>query len=131
VANPTTLQSDFSKGVKSDYPRNAMPKGSFYGGADLIPNMIGRLRERGGWANGSNSISAVKGTASYVGGGINAPYTAGSCQVVIDEDGEVYKVATDTTVTDVALGVTVVQNPVFHRDKVIVPAAGGRRLRRR
>ena len=125
MAAPKTLQVDFSAGCKKDFPRNAMPKGSFYGGADLFPNSIGRLRERGGWANGSDSITAAKATASYVGGGIYAPYTAGACQVVIDEDGEVYKVASDTTVTDVAAGVTVVQNPVFHRDKVIVPASGG------
>jgi hypothetical protein len=125
VATPTTLQDDFSKGVVTDVPRNAMPKGSFWGGADLIPNLIGRLRERGGWSNGSDSISAAKATASYVAGGIYAPYTAGACQVVVDEDGEVYKVADGTTVTDVAAGVTVVQNPVFHRNIVIVPASGG------
>lgn len=125
MADPVTLQEDFSAGCKKDFPRNAMPKSSFYGGADLIPNLIGRLRERGGWAHGSNDITAAKATASYVGGGIYAPYTAGACQVVIDEDGEVYKVASETTVTDVAAGVTVVQNPVFHRDKVIVPASGG------
>lgn len=125
MARPTTLQDDFSAGMKRDFPRNAMPKGSFYGGNDLIPNLVGRLRERGGWANGSDSITDAKATASQVAGGISAPYTAGTCQVVIDEDGEIYKVASDTTVTDVAAGVTVVQNPVFHRDLVIIPASGG------
>lgn len=125
MAHPTTLQADFSAGVKKDFPRNAMPKGSFFGGADWIPNLVGRLRERGGWANGSDSISAVKGTASQVAAGIYATYMAGACQVVIDEDGEIYKVAADTTVTDVGAGVATFQDPVFHRDLVIIPAAGG------
>lgn len=125
MAKPQTLQSDFSAGVKKDYPRNAMPPGSFYGGANLIPNLVGRLRERGGYSNGSSDIHATKATASYVNAGIYAPYTAGACNVVIDEDGEVYKVTTGGAVTDVAAGVTTNQNPVFHRDKVIICGSDG------
>lgn len=125
MAAPTTLQRGFARGNRRDEPRNAMVNGSCWTAIDLIPNLGAPLRERGGWSYGSDSITAAKATASYVIGGIFAPYVAGSCNVVVDEDGEVYKVTTGNTVTDVAAGVVVAQNPVMHRDKVIIPASGG------
>lgn len=90
----------------------------------MIPNLDARLRERGGYTYGSNDITAVTATAAYLIAGIFAGYSAGNTQIAIDEDGRLYKVVTDTTVTDVgALTIVPLQNPVFHRDMVIVPGS--------
>jgi hypothetical protein len=124
VAKPDSLQSSFDKGVKRDFPRNQMPKGSLWGANDCIPNLGAPLRERGGWANASLDISAAVATSSYVIGGIYAPYEAGVKNILIDEDGRAISFTSAAT-TDVAACVTVSQNPVIHRDIVVVPASGG------
>lgn len=102
-----------------------MPEGSLWWGADLIPNLLSPARERGGWANASNDIAAVTATASTVVAGIYANYVAGGTLIAIDEDGRLYKVASNGTVTDVGSALLLSQNPVFHRDKVIVMAFDG------
>lgn len=125
MADLVTLQRQFDRGCRQDQPRNALPGGYVWYATDMLPNIGAPLRERGGYTYASNDIAATKATASRVAGGIYATYSAGATLVAIDEDGEIYKIAADKTVTDVAAGVTVVQNPVLHRDKLVVPAAGG------
>lgn len=125
MSKPVTLQKDFSRGMKRDYPRNAMPAGSFWGGSDWIPLLLATIRERGGYTYASGDISAAKATAASVRAGIYAPFAAGPYLVVVDEDGEAYKVTTGGVASDIAAAVTTVQNPVFHRTMVIIPAAGG------
>jgi hypothetical protein len=93
---------------------------------DYLPDQSGAdLQERGGWQYHSNDIAATKVTASYVTGGLVAPFSAATKNLAIDEDGELYSIASNGVVTDVGAAVTVSQNPVFHRDKAIIPAAGG------
>jgi hypothetical protein len=124
MAAPSRLQNDWSKGMAQDFPRNNMPKGYGWNFVDYLPRIGGAsVRERGGWTSASNDIALAKATASYVVGGIYPP--TWGFNVVIDEDGEVYKVVANGTVTDVAAGVAVKQNPIIHRDKVIAFASGG------
>lgn len=125
MADPTTLQNQFDRGCRQDQPRNALPKGFLWYCTDMLPNIGAPLRERGGYTYASGDIHATKSTASRVEAGIYATFAAGSVNVVIDEDGEVYKVASDGTVTDVGAGVATLQNPVLHRDKLVIPASGG------
>lgn len=89
----------------------------------MVPNIGARLRERGGWANASDSITATVATASYIIAGAYVPYSAGNTQVAIDEDGNLVKVASDTTVTNVGAANVVSTNPVFHRDMLILPGS--------
>lgn len=125
MARTVLLQDVFEQGVKKDVPRDRMPAGSLWGATDMLPNLEAKLRERGGYTYASNDIAAVKTTAAYVSGGIYAPFVAAAKNVAIDEDGELYTIAANGTVTDVGAAVAVAQNPVFHRDKAIIPAAGG------
>lgn len=125
MASPNQLQRSWDKGVKRDFARNALPPNTAWNAVDLIPNLGAPLRERGGWTNASNDIAAVTATASYVIGGLNAPFLAGTKLLAIDEDGRLYSIASNGTVTDIGAAVAVSQNPVFHRDKAIIPAAGG------
>lgn len=124
MAQPHQLQKTFNRGVKRDFARNQMPDGSLWNGTDLIPNLGAPLRERGGWSNASLDISATVATSSYVIGGIYAQYEAGVKNILIDEDGRIISFTAAAT-TDVAAGVVVAQNPVIHRDVVVVPASGG------
>lgn len=117
------LQDQFTAGVRRDNARDAVPRGGLWWAEDVLPNIDARLRERGGWANFSNDIAVTVTTSSYVLAGITAPFSAGTLNVVVDEDGRVIKVASDGVVTDVAAGTVPSQNPVFHRDKVIIPGA--------
>ena len=132
----TVLLQDRFTGVKQDLPRDQLPAGSLWYATDMLPSINAKLRERGGYSYASANIAAVVATASYVIGGIHAPFVAASKNCVIDEDGNLVTVADDVTitdagvfsggaVTDVGAFVIVSQNPVFHRDKVIAFAAGG------
>lgn len=106
--------------MKRDFSRESLPKGGLWNAIDVVPNLKGQLRERGGWGNASDDIAATTVTASYVIGGIYAPFAAAAKHVVFDEDGELYTIAPAGTVTDVGASRTIRQNPVFHRDKVII-----------
>jgi hypothetical protein len=125
VANPIVLQDSFDQGVKRDYSRDQLPKGSVWYASDLIPRLGAKLRQRGGWSNQSNDIAATTATASYVIGGIYAPFAAAAKNLAFDEDGRLYSIATNGTVTDIGAALVVPQNPVFHRDKAIITATGG------
>lgn len=122
MASPVVLQDAFT-GVKRDVARARMPKGSLWYASDMLPDLGAPLRERGGWANASDSITATVATASYVIAGAYVPYSAGNTQVAIDEDGNLVKIASDTTVTNVGASNVVSQNPVFHRDMLILPGS--------
>ena len=102
-----------------------MPDGSLWWGTDLLPDLIAPARERGGWANASADIAATVATSSYVIGGIYAPYEAASKLIAIDVDGRLVEIVSSSSTTDIGAGVVVAQNPVMHRNIVIVPAAGG------
>src|SRR3990167_10283783 len=124
MGNTILLQDKFSAGVKQDLPRDQLPAGSVWYATDLLPNINAKLRERGGYSNSASNIAASLSTASRIEGGIYAPFVAGAKNLCIDEDGNLFSISAGS-VTSVSAVQAVKQNPVFHRDKVIIFAAGG------
>ena len=128
MANLVTLQDDFGAGVKRDARRDKMPKGSLWWSEDLLPvlsyaGQSAGFRERGGYSFFSADISTTVATTSYVVAGIVPPSWSG-IHVIVDEDFRVIKLGSDGAVTDVAAGPSLAsQNPVFHRDMVILPGS--------
>ena len=118
MARLIPLQNQFNAGMKRDSSRNRMSPNSCWNAVDLIMDYDAPVRERSGWAHASNSVSAITGTASYIRGGIFAVFspTAGEVQrnLFIDEDGILYRVAVDGTVTLIGAALGIRQNPVFH-----------------
>ena len=124
MGNTILLQDKFSAGVKQDLPRDQLPAGAVWYATDLLPNINAKLRERGGYSNSASNIAASLSTAGYIEGGIYAPFVAGAKNLPIDEDGNMFSIAAGSVTSLSAVGI-VKQNPVFHRDRVIVFAAGG------
>lgn len=118
MSRPLGLQNQFNAGMKRDAPRNRMAPNSAWNLEDFVLDYGAPARERGGWAHASNDIAAVTASASYARGGIFAIFspTAGALplNIVLDEDGLLYTVAQDGTVTLVGAALTIAQNPVFH-----------------
>lgn len=125
MGNTILLQDRYDAGVKQDLPRDKLPAGAVWYCTDLLPNLNAKLRERGGYANSSSNIATSLTTASYITGGIYAPFVAGAQNLAIDEDGYLHKFGSTGSVSSLSAGVTVAQNPVFHRDKAIIFAANG------
>lgn len=119
------FQLTWSGGMRRDDPRDNMPEGTSYNLVDWIPDELGSpLAKRGGWSYESNDISATKGTASYVINGIYAPFAAASKNLCHDEDGELYSIAANGTVTDIGASL-VTRSQTFHRDQVIICSSTG------
>lgn len=108
-----------------DVPRNQIPATAAWNLVDGIPNQGAAWRERGGYSYASANITSTKATASYVVAGLVAPFSAGTKNLAIDEDGELYVIVSSSSTTDVGAAVAPVQNPVFHRNKAIIPASDG------
>jgi hypothetical protein len=127
MAKVNRVQDEFRRMMR-DRPRNMLPKGACWTIQDGIPNLDAPLRTRGGWANYSDDIAATIATSSYVIAGIYAEQLATPRLVGIDEDGRLFRVATDGTgdVTDIgATGATVVlQNPVQLGARIIIAGPG-------
>ena len=119
------LQDRFDAGAKQDLPRDDLPAGALWYATDMLPNIDAKLRERGGYANSSSNLADSLSTASYVKGGIYAPFVAADKNLAIDEDGWMYTFNSAGSVSSLSAVGIVKQNPVFHRDKVIIFAAGG------
>lgn len=119
MAKFAELQRQFVR-MERDLPRNALRDGSAWNLVDYLPNHDGALRGRGGWTNASNDIAAVTATAAYVAWGGYINWAAGPLLIAGDEDGKLYKIASDGTVTDVGQTRTSAQNPVLHRDKLVI-----------
>lgn len=111
--------------MRRDTGRERLPDGYAWNLINLLPVLGATARQRGGYGYASNDIAAVTATASYVIGGIYATFSAAAKNLALDEDGRLYSIATDGTVTDIGAAVVVSQNPVFHRNKVIIWAEGG------
>jgi hypothetical protein len=127
MAKMVTLQDSFDGGVKRDSRRDKMPKGALWWAEDVLPvlsynGQSAGLRERGGYSFFSADLSSTVATTQYVIAGIVPPSWSG-LHVIVDEDGRVIKLDTAGVVTDVAAGNVVSQNPVLHRDKVILPGS--------
>lgn len=96
-----------------------MLPGSVWNMQDIIPDYGAPARERGGWVHHSNDIAAITAaSATYVRGGIFVTFspTAGAdpANLCIDEDGKLFEIATNGTVTLIGTARTLTQNPVFH-----------------
>jgi hypothetical protein len=118
MARLLPLQNQFNTGMKRDTSRNRMPPNSCWNLVDIIADYDAPARERSGWSHASASVSAVTATATSIAGGIFAIFspTAGEVQrnLFLDEDGLLYRVATDGTVTLIGAALTLAQNPIFH-----------------
>lgn len=125
MARTVLLQDVFEQGVKKDVPRDRMPAGSLWGATDMLPNLEAKLRQRGGYMNVSNDIAAVTATAAHVIGGVYAPFEGTPRLIAFDEDGRLYTVADNGVVVDKGASRVVAQNPVFHRDLIVITASGG------
>ena len=90
MATPSLLQDRFEAGVKRDVARDDLPRGALWWSEDMLPNIGAALRERGGYAYSSSNIASSLSTASYVIAGIHAQFAAGTKNLTIDEDGELY-----------------------------------------
>jgi hypothetical protein len=117
---PLGLQNEFNAGQKRDFSRNRMPPNSAWTLKDVILDYGAPARERGGWAHASASVSAASGGsgATYMRGGIYVIFSpsGGSdpANLAQDEDGLLYEIAANGTVTLIGTSVTLLQNPVFH-----------------
>ena len=132
MATPQTIQPSWKMGMKRDFPREQMPKGSVWNMVDYLPEVLNSsLRKRGGYAHESQDINAVQGTASYLMSGLYAPYSSSASILVFDEDGRAYEVESTSSTENIGAALTTI-NPVFYSDKVIAPdstgAAGPKKL---
>lgn len=120
------FQFQFSLGMKRDFARDAMPRGALWNCVDYIPDELGApLVKRGGDTNTSNDISAVDAGASYVVGGAYVPFAGGDKNCAIDEDGDLYTIAANGTVTQIGAAVVPKAPLAFHREKLIITASDG------
>lgn len=126
MGDVTTLQRDYSRGVKRDFPRDQMPAGSLWDCVDFIPALIGApLRKRGGWSYGS----AAFGAGTFAAAVSFADFTTGSRLVGIDDAGSLYSVniATQAVTAEGSTGAAGVpiSPPVLHRDVLVIPSPDG------
>src|SRR5512139_2292249 len=126
MAKVNLLQDQFARMVR-DVERNQLPKGAAWTIQDAFPHQDAALRNRGGWIHYSDDISATVATASYVIGGIYADQLATPRLVIVDEDGNLARVAVDGTgdVTNIGAGVVTLQNPIQLGGLIVVTASDG------
>src|SRR3972149_5671631 len=108
-----------------DVSRDRLPGNACWNLVDYLPGLDAPLTKRGGWSYGSADISATKSTASYILAGAYAPFAAAAKNCAIDEDGELYVIASGGGVTDVGAAVTSGGPLAFHRNKLIIAASYG------
>lgn len=125
MAEVAPFQLSWQAGMRRDDPRDNMPEGSSWNLVDWIPEELGApLAKRGGWSYESANIASTKATASRVDCGMFAPFIAGSKNLAVDEDGELYQIASNGTVTDIGAALAT-RSMVFHRDRAIICSATG------
>lgn len=126
MAELVPLQDSFKRMVR-DVPRNAMPEETAWNIVDYVPDQIGApLRKRGGYAYASSSLSVGDATSSSVIAGAYAEFTAGAQLVAMKGTGKIYQVASSASAASVgSASAATLQNPVFHRNILIFPAADG------
>lgn len=116
----TTIPATYDR-MSRDIPRHKLPPGVAYDIVDMLPSVGSSLRERGGWSNASNSISAVTSTASQAKAGAYVTFGtssttaqgAGETLLVLDEDGLLFEISLDGTVTAKGAARIPKQNPTF------------------
>lgn len=130
MASVLPLQGTFERMIR-DVPRDRLPADACWNLVDYLPGLDAPLTKRGGWAYASNDISASSASAAsatYVAAGGYAPFSAAAKNCAIDEDGNLYTIAANGTVTFVGLqggGWVPVGPLVFHRNLLIFPRGDG------
>lgn len=128
MAAPVYLPPAFD-GFAQDFPRNGLPKGKAWSVVDYIPQTLGSpLEERGGWGYASAALTGVDASATYVLAAFEAPFTAGTQQLAIADDGKLIKIVGGTNTLIATAPGTTLQNPVMHRQTVIIPRDDGASL---
>jgi hypothetical protein len=110
------------RGVYSDLARDRLPAGSVWAMTDWIPEILqAGARMRGAWFYQNTDPFAV-----VVDGMLYAPYAAGSVLLAVGSN-SVNRIPEGAVGTSTFLNnlSPTRQNPVFHRNRVIVPAANG------
>lgn len=125
MANTVGLQNAWHQGIKRDVARDRMPKNTLWDAVDVIANYGAPLRERGGWVNHSQSITAVTAGVDEVQAGVYATFsnssgveTSKNLAIARDANVSTYLIdataATAATLIGAGGAVGVSQNPVFH-----------------
>lgn len=128
MARLVELQSQWSRGMKQDFPRSALPRGSSWSMVDWIPDLGAPLRKRGGWSYASPSLSATaaSGTsATYVAAVQHVPFPAGNQLVAITDGGRLIKVTSVSSASDMGAGVVPIAKPVLYLSTLVIPASDG------
>jgi hypothetical protein len=117
MSRPVLLQDDFSLGMRSDDPREQLPKGAVFAMTDFLPKNDAPLQKRGGWNRPWNALAA----GTYVAGVTFAPFSAGSKIIAFNDSGTLYTMAIGSaTVTSVGAAVVPAHPPTFYRNKLYV-----------
>lgn len=106
-----------ANGIHQDDGRDRVPPGKVWDMIDIIPRILGQaVRGRGAWKYQSDALATAPTGMLY------APYAAGAQLIVVLASGLVRK-ANLSSIGSSAIGTSgpTIQNPVFHRDRVIVP----------
>jgi hypothetical protein len=119
VAELLSLLRDV-RGLYTDRARDRLPEGSVWEMVDYVPEILqAGARMRGAWLYQSTALT------NNPDGQIYAPYRAGAKLLVAH--GTSMDAIPITSIGKATVGTipTTKQNPVIHRDRVIVPAANG------
>ena len=112
------------RGAYTDAARDRLPSGSMWEMSDWVPLILqAGARMRGAWKWQSPAL------ANPPDGMLFAPYLAGP--VLLVANGSVMSSVSLTSVAKADLAAAIpptLQNPIFHRNRVIVPAANGTSL---
>jgi hypothetical protein len=121
MADLTSLLREV-KGVYSDLARDRLPNGSVWSMTDLIPEVLqAGARMRGAWIFQSSDVFA-----NAPDGMLYAPYRSGA-RLLVAAGSDLRRVPEDAPGASTSIGAIAPtrQNPVFHRDRAIIPASDG------
>ena len=126
MAKLLLLQQRFERMVQ-DAPRYELPPNSAWNLVDYIPGLDAHLRKRGGWSYASDDISAIASGATYVNAVAFAPFIAAAklCAMTDNSKFVTVNITTKAVTLVSASGITTLQTPVFHSDKLIITATNG------
>lgn len=120
MASPTLLPSAFD-GMFQDFERNNLPRGRCWNMVDWIPHTLGApATERGGWSFASAALAA----GTFVAALLEAPFTAGTQLVAIDNLGNLTKIVGGVN-TAIGAAVAPLQNPFMHQQLAVIPSPDG------
>lgn len=120
---PFPIQETYSAGMRRDMSRDQLPGGSVWNMVDYFPDVLqAPARKRGGWTWGSPTFagSAVDRLAY-------PEFSGGSQLVAIDNQStaHLWKINSSSSATDEGALLTTIGQPVFYRNKLIIPAYDG------